>query len=130
VKIETIISLISICISVPIISIHLSGCAGVTLTDSEWYGSLGAQGAFGSHTLTNQTETLTLQQWSQKWVDLSHPLVCTSVDTLAEWKGDLEKLCTYSNACSAQVQAQVTAVYNKITAAHATAKKVTSATDK
>ena len=102
----------------------LSSCAGVTVKDSEWCGSLGAQGAFCSHTLTNATESMTLQQFAVWWDDASDPKVATSVSTLADWKADIEKLCTFTNACSAQVQAQVAAVYNKISAAHATAKKV------
>jgi hypothetical protein len=68
---------------------------------------------------------MTLAQFATYWDDLSDPKVATSVSTLAEWKADIEKLCTFSNACTAQVQAQVTAVYNKIAAAHATAKKTT-----
>jgi hypothetical protein len=106
------------------VGLLLNSCAGITVTDSMWCGSLASQGAYCSHTLTNATETMTLAQFAAYWDDLSDPKVATSVSTLAEWKADIEKLCTFSNACSAQVQAQVTAVYNKISAAHATAKKV------
>jgi len=99
----------------------------VPLKDHEWFGSLGANGAFGSHEFTSETETLNLQQWSAKWVDLKNPLVCTYVQTLADYKYDLETLCTDEpGVCSEQVQAKVTALYNKITAAHATAKQITN----
>lgn len=96
----------------------LGGCAQVQIKDSEWYGSLGILGAAGFHTLTNDTERLNIQQWAVKWDDLQHPLVCTSVDTLADWKGDIEKLCSFnSNECTYQVQQAVNAFYAKISAA-------------
>ncbi len=104
--------------------VTLANCAGVTLTDSMWCGSLAQAGAFCSHTMTDDTLSMTLPEFAAWWDDLSDPKVATSVSTLAEWKGDIEKLCTFENVCSIQVQQQVDAVYNKIAAAHATAKAV------
>lgn len=107
------------------VGLSLVSCAGVTVKDSVWCGSLGAEGAFCSHTLTNETKSMTLQQFAVWWDDLSDPKVATSVSTLAEWKADIEKLCSFTQACTSDVKSQVDAIYNKISAAHKTAKKVT-----
>jgi len=66
---------------------------------------------------------MTLQQFAAWWDDLADPKVATSAQTLADWKADIEKLCTYSGDCTAQVQAQVTAFAAKLNAAHAAATK-------
>lgn len=103
----------------------LSGCSQIQITDSEWCGSLGASGAACFSTLSNKTEALTLQQWAKRWTDLSNPQVCTNVQTLTDWKADIEKLCTLSGECTAQVQSQVDAFAAKLNAAHSTAVMVT-----
>jgi hypothetical protein len=91
----------------PILLSILSGCAstsGIQINDSEWCGSLGAQGAACFHTLTNESEILTLQQWATKWDDLGNPIVCTSVNTFSDWKADLEKFCSYYGCTYPQYQ--------------------------
>lgn len=53
------------------------------------------------------------------WDDLSDPKVATSISTITDWKADIETLCTNTGECSAQTEAQVNALYIKISTAHA-----------
>lgn len=101
----------------------LNSCAQVPITDHEFCGSLGTQGAYCSHLLTNQSRTLTLEQFGAYWTDLNDPKVATELSTITEWKGDIEKLCTISQDCSAQIQSQVNALYIKVSTAHAAMSK-------
>lgn len=82
----------------------LSACGTVTIKDSEWFGSLGSQGAAGFHTLTPASETLDLTQWATKWNDLSNPMICTQASTFADWKADIEKLCSKNTHCIYQAE--------------------------
>lgn len=97
-----------------LILLACAGCTKVVIKDSVWYGSLGPLGASGFHTLTTGQESLSLSQWAQKWDDLNHPLVCTSVDTLADWKADLEKLCSSGKRCTYEEQQALTNFYQKV----------------
>ena len=103
----------------------LPSCTSVTLTDSIWCGSLGPLGATCFHSMTTDTESLTLQQWAQVWDNLDNPQVCTSASTLAEWKQDIEELCSYEQDCTVDVQEAVDTFYNKISAASQAAEKAT-----
>lgn len=102
--------------------IFLSGCAGVVVTDHEWYGSLGVEGAAGFHTLTDETETLDLEHWAARWDDLTHPLVCTDTGSFAEIKADLEKLCSFE-PCTVKMKEAVDALYAKVKAANVAAAR-------
>ena len=84
---------------------------------------MGPLGASCFHTMTTATETLTLQQWAVAWDDLSNPQVCTQAATLADWKNDIEQLCTFEQDCTVDVQQAVDTFYAKISAAHAAATK-------
>ena len=97
--------------------ILLLSCQNVVIKDSEWCGSLGASGAACFHTLTPAYEILDLQQFASRWTDLKNPLVCTDSSTLADWKADIEKLCSYDQNCTPEVQAQVNLFYDKLEAA-------------
>lgn len=80
--------------------IFLVNCGTVEIKDSEWVGSLGAVGGVSYHTLTDETHDLSHDEIIAKWNDLSKPQVMTSVDTLTEWKSDIEKLCSNSGQCT------------------------------
>ena len=99
----------------------LNACVQVPITDSMWCGSLGASGASCAHTLTDQTQQMSLQEFAVWWNDLSNPKVATTLAALTELKADLEKLCTFSGDCSVQTQTAVEAAYAKVAAAHAAA---------
>lgn len=102
--------------------VFLSGCAGAVLTDHEGFGSLGIEGASVFHTLTPETGQLTIEEWAARWDDLDHPLVCFGTEMLAEWKGDLEKLCSVE-PCTVKMKDAVDAFYAKVKAANDAAAK-------
>lgn len=78
----------------------LLSCTGITIKDSEWYGSKGMRGAVGFHTLSEGQENLDYPSWVKKWFDLKHPIICTSTDTFSDWKAVIEKQCSFNNNCS------------------------------
>lgn len=82
----------------------LSACANVTLKDSTWDGSLGIDGAAEFHVMTEETARLNYQQWQARWNDLTHPMVATDIDTMLDWKADIEKLCSFENHCTYEQQ--------------------------
>lgn len=94
--------------------LHLSSCANVPIADAEFCGSLGSQGAYCAHLLTNDTRTMTLQEFAAYWNDTKNPKVATSISTITAWKADIEKLCTETGSCSVQLQAKVNALYSKL----------------
>lgn len=107
--------------------VWLTGCAGVPIEDSEWFGSLGSQGASAFHTFTPTTASLTLQQWAEAWDDLANPLgpmVCTRSETLAKLKGAVEKLCSdHDGMCSYDMKEQVGALSSRLDTVTEKAKK-------
>ncbi len=100
----------------------LLNCTQVPIKDSVFTGSLGVDGGAVFHTLTTDSEVITLQQFAKRWNDLSDPLVCTTSSTFADWKADIEKLCSFSNYCTTDMQTAVDTFYSKITAADNAAK--------
>lgn len=103
--------------------LFLTGCAGVTIKDSEWCGSLGSQGASCFHTLTTDSEQLTLQQWAERWDNLLDPQVCSVVETFVDIKGDVEKLCSDENICTYDMTEKVNALSTKLDKITTAAKK-------
>jgi hypothetical protein len=97
----------------------LEGCKRITITDSIWYGSLGSQGAVQIHTLANvPSQVISLSQFAVLWDNSSDPLICTNSSTFANWKANLEKLCSFDNTCSydnTQVISQAVKILDKIT---------------
>lgn len=102
----------------------LSSCAGVTIKDSEWCGSLGSQGASCFHTLTTGSEQLTLQQWAERWDNLADPQVCSVVESFTDIKADVEELCSFNNVCTYDQTAQVQRISDKLNGVVSAAKKV------
>lgn len=95
----------------------LTSCASVEIKDSEWVGSLGESGGVAYHLLTNETHDLTHDEIIAKWNNLSQPQVMTSVDTLLDWKADIEKLCSDSGECTIEqqkTQIRLLEVVNKV----------------
>lgn len=82
----------------------LTSCASVEIKDSEWVGSLGEGGGVAYHLLTNETHDLTHDEVMARWNNLNQPQVMTSVDTLLDWKADIEKLCSDSGECTIEQQ--------------------------
>ena len=77
---------------------HLSGCSGpqIKVTDQLWYADAGTSGAVEFHTLTDAEVDYDFNAWAVK----RFGMVCTTTDTFATNKANLEKLCSWYNACS------------------------------
>lgn len=113
-----------------VVLLAMCGCAQVPVNDSIFIGSLGVNGGALFHTLNTDSRVLTLPEFAQRWNDLSDPLVCTNSSTFAEWKSDIEKLCSFENVCTTNMQEAVDTFYAKIKAANAAAQKAIKATKK
>lgn len=71
----------------------LNGCA-VQIKNERWYGDLGPRGAIYFETLSNATGSVSKAEWDAMRVGMA----CTTTDTLAEIKKEIEELCS-STAC-------------------------------
>lgn len=76
-------------ITTALLSLLLSGCA-VKVKNERWYGDLGNQGAVYFETLSNSTGAISKPEWDAMRVGMA----CTSTDTLAEIKKEIEQLCS------------------------------------
>lgn len=47
---------------------------------------------------------LTENQFADLWNDPAHPMIATTSDTFAKWKGDIEKLCSHPGNCTYEQQ--------------------------
>lgn len=82
----------------------LSGCA-VRIQNERWYADIGDKGAFWFETLTNNGGSVEKSDWDVMRVGMA----CTTTDTLAEIKREIEQLCS-STACDYQ---KVSAILGK-----------------
>lgn len=111
--------LLSIGMALPL----LVSCTGVTISDEIWCGSLGPEGAVCFHTLTNDTETMTLQQFAVWWDDTTDPKVATSTKNLLAIKSAIEKFCS-DETCSYDMTAQVNSISQKLNSAISAAQPI------
>lgn len=89
-------------------------CSQIKIKDSTWYGSLGTHGAVEFHTLTTEKKEYTLNEWAGIWSNVKRPIVCTHSDVLAEWKGNIEKLCSNYNACTYEQKQAIDKIYKNL----------------
>lgn len=106
----------------------LSACTSVTLADHQVCGSMGTLGAHCDCIFSSCPQDMTLEQFGAYWTNLQDPKVAMEVSALTEWKSDIEQLCSYTNDCSQTTEAQVDALYQKISAAQTTATKAAHGT--
>lgn len=93
-----------------------TSCAKVQLKDSTWLGSLGRDGAAEFHTLTMEKRHVPLTEFNRMWEDLSHPMVCTYVETFADWKSIIEKLCSYApGKCTYEDKQKIAKFFHQMT---------------
>jgi hypothetical protein len=74
-------------------------------------------GAVSFHTLTTESERVSYPDWLSKWNDLQNPMVCTSSDTLADWKEVIETLCSIENRCdylTPKQQSELKSFFHKV----------------
>lgn len=79
-----------------------SSCA-VTIQNERWWGDLGPSGAVWFDTLDNQTGTVDKASWDALRIGMA----CTTTDTFAEIKKEIEQLCSASGRCDYPAVSQV-----------------------
>jgi hypothetical protein len=95
--------------------LSLISCTTLPIKDSAWFGSKAELGAHEFHTMTTETRNLTREEWLRIWDDLSHPMVCTSIQTFADWKKFMEKACSFPGVtCTYQTQAAVERFFSEM----------------
>lgn len=79
-----------------LLSLSLSGCSNITVTDHVLYGDEEPMGAVAVHTLANVPPVdLTEAQWDA----MRGGMVCMSTKTIADFKAYIEEECSISNNC-------------------------------
>jgi len=87
-----------------------TSCGDVNIKDEVWYADKGLLGAVELHTLTNDMKDIPKLDWD----NMRFGMLCTSTDTFAEIKSELETLCSYGDDCTYDTQQKVQAIANKI----------------
>lgn len=88
----------------------LLSCARVTIKDEIIYGDEGSQGAVYFNFLTATKGHLSKSEWDAKRLGMA----CISTDSLADWKAEIEKLCSYSDDCDYDTQEAIESFFAKL----------------
>ena len=86
-----------------VILLVLSSCARVKITDTEFCGDMGRDGAKCFTTLSGQERTIELREWE----DYRFGMICSKASTFAEWKKAILKLCKMSRRCYFSTQKKI-----------------------
>ena len=78
------------------LSLLPSSCAHVVVQNAEWCGDMGDAGASCFNTLSDNSRDLTKSEWDA----IRFGQVCTSKESITNWKTAILKLCKYSNICT------------------------------
>jgi hypothetical protein len=93
----------------------LSACGHVVIKDSEWCGAKpNAQGAACFHTMTTDQRELSEVELLGWLMDAQDPKVCTSSQTLADLKANIEVLCHDSRLCDYETKKKVQAFFKRM----------------
>lgn len=76
----------------------LSSCAKVQISDSEWCGDLGEDGASCFNTLSDKQRDIAKKEWDKERLGM----ICSKAETFADWQATILKLCKASKRCSYQ----------------------------
>lgn len=76
----------------------LESCGTITVKDEILYGNKGMLGAVEYHTLAATQKEVSFEDWMQTL--RTQPMVCTSVNTVADVKAAFEQMCSICNCCS------------------------------
>lgn len=74
----------------------LTACNQVEIKDSVWYADEGNLGAAEFHLLKPGQRNFSKQEWDE----MRFGMACTSLSTVIELKGVIEKLCIATNSCT------------------------------
>lgn len=110
-----------------LLGLSISGCPSVQIKDEEVCGSLASKGATCFHTLTEESRTMTLQEFAAWWNDLSDPKIATRASAFADAKAALETLCSINNVCTYEQKQVIAKLSNKFDSIVSVAKKTKGA---
>lgn len=79
-----------------VLLVNVNACTSVPIHDETVCGDLGPQGASCFHTLSSESYDLDKQAWDSQ----REGMLCLSQTTFGDFKEELEKLCSLSNACA------------------------------
>lgn len=83
----------------------LNNCAQVEIKDAEMCADFGADGASCVHSMTTETRDIDKINWDiERFGE-----ICVKAEAIADWKAELEELCSISGRCT---QAQKAALNN------------------
>lgn len=85
-------------------------CTTVEIKDHEICGDLGLSGASCFHTLNMDQRDLDYAQWSNERVGQ----LCMTADSWADFKSDIEKLCSSGRNCTYEEQAALKSLDAKL----------------
>lgn len=78
------------------LALSASACSRVEIHDAEWCGDMGQSGASCFHTLSEGTRDVGKERWDQE----RFGMICTNVESFANWKKALLKLCRTTQKCT------------------------------
>lgn len=85
-------------------------CSKVKISDGEWCGDAGKEGAYCFHTLSDGERDVPKEQW-----DLERfGMICTKSENFAQWKSAILKLCKHSKVCKLEVEEAVNKFTGKV----------------
>ena len=81
----------------------ISSCAKVKISDSEFCGDMGQEGATCFRTISGQLREVSPSEWESE----RFGQICTRPETFAEWKAAILKLCKMTKRCTFEVKSKV-----------------------
>lgn len=88
----------------------LSSCGSVKISDSEFCGDMGVEGAQCFNLLSDRERRVVLPEWN----DERFGMICTKAETFIEWKTAILKLCGLTRRCQYDVIQNVIRFEEKI----------------
>jgi len=88
----------------------LSSCGSVKISDSEFCGDMGSEGAQCFNLLSDKERRILLPEWEKE----RFGMICTKADAFIEWKSAILKLCGLTKRCKYDVIQNVIQFEEKI----------------
>ena len=91
------------------ISLILTSCAQVKVSDSEWCGDMGPEGAYCFKTFSDSERELTQAEWDEE----RFGMICTSSESFRNFKAVIQKLCYSTKRCTYDTQKKIDIFFSK-----------------
>lgn len=88
----------------------LSACAQVEIKDEELYGDFGDDGATMVHTQKPDTRDIPKDEWDE----MRFGMICVKSKAIADWKEELEQLCSLTTRCTYEQKKMLAEIWAKI----------------